>query len=374
LTRIRTRPLEPDDIPVLNAAFCRFVATKRWKSDRTDEQLRCIVQDAPGGPAASWIVEACDGSDWKIVGHHGMCPVRFTYGGQDWLCAKVFNTFVLPEYRDSFLFVRFEMECLREADKRFEANFCTGNPLLRWRKTAGYQGSMHSSVLLFSLQPHHFVCRTLIERVHRRVPSFTGRLKRWLGYLPVLPIRRRSTLALTALSSEQAVDSEFFRTYGDQARLDPGFNLRRDVADLAWRFWRRPGFNGVTLTYTWPNGTRAYAIVDTPNPLFFTLVDISISPRTAEHFALFLNAVLDWCAAHRALGIHFLTCYQAWPEPLRQVLDQCLQSGPWRNRVNHNPHMMLRRLAPLGAQRISALPEWELSYLVIAEATFSQPV
>jgi hypothetical protein len=357
LTRIRTRPLEPDDIPVLNAAFCRFVATKRWKSDRTDEQLRCIVQDAPGGPAASWIVEACDGSDWKIVGHHGMCPVRFTYGGQDWLCAKVFNTFVL-----------------READKRFEANFCTGNPLLRWRKTAGYQGSMHSSVLLFSLQPHHFVCRTLIERVHRRVPSFTGRLKRWLGYLPVLPIRRRSTLALTALSSEQAVDSEFFRTYGDQARLDPGFNLRRDVADLAWRFWRRPGFNGVTLTYTWPNGTRAYAIVDTPNPLFFTLVDISISPRTAEHFALFLNAVLDWCAAHRALGIHFLTCYQAWPEPLRQVLDQCLQSGPWRNRVNHNPHMMLRRLAPLGAQRISALPEWELSYLVIAEATFSQPV
>lgn len=125
MSDLRTRRLEPADEPAFNEAFCRFIRTRYHRRPRSLEHMRWIWHGAPGGDAESWIVEAREAGQWKIVGHHGLCPIRFTCGDEDWLCAKTMRTFLMPEYRDRFLYLRFEQERLADAAQRFDALYST---------------------------------------------------------------------------------------------------------------------------------------------------------------------------------------------------------------------------------------------------------
>jgi hypothetical protein len=370
MTEFRTRPLEAGDEPEFNDAFNRFLNAGAEIPARLPDQMHWIWHRAPGGPALSWLVEAQIDGQWKIVGHHGLCPVRFTLGDQDWLCAKTMNSFLFSEFRDQFLYLRFEQECLNQADDRFHASYSIEPGATRFRSALGYQNLDTWSEFERGLQPLHFVYRTIAYLAHRYSYHVRGSLLHRLASITNLP-PRKSPLPLLELTPAQAAASPFFRDFWAEARLTAGMAPSRDPADLDWRFWSRPSISPnspgySTLTYEWPTGGRAYLIVDTfSNPSFYSLVDFFITPAQPQRFAQLLDSLFSWAASKGALAIACRIVPRGQPQELLQVFQQKMRPFPLRHL---HAKEMPRRLAPLGRARgYSELPPWNSTEILMAD-------
>ncbi len=81
-------------------------------------------QNAPGGKGEVWVIEAeLPNGQKMLIGHHGIMPVRFSYGQDDLLFGKTENTFVHPDFRSKILYPRFERRFAYHYENRFHALF-----------------------------------------------------------------------------------------------------------------------------------------------------------------------------------------------------------------------------------------------------------
>jgi hypothetical protein len=366
MTAFRTRRLEVGDEPELNTAFNRFVSDKDWLQQRSLDRMRWVWHQAPGGPADSWIIEAQNSTGWKIIGHHALCPVRFTLGDEDWLCAKAMNSFLLPEFRDKFLYLRFEQQCLSEADARFDATYSVATGSARLRKAFGYENYATWIDLERGFQPLHLIYRTIAHVRGRHSYHVRGGLLHRLASISSVPVRK-SPLELKEYAPAEAASSSFFADFWDEARLGAGMSPRRDAADLEWRFWKRPAPAVSTLTYSWPEGGRAYFIVDTAtNPAIYALVDFFITPANSQRLECVLDALFAWCARQGALALGFSTTTKGLPPPLLEVFLSKMK--PFALRRYGPPLELPRRLAPLGqARNNSVLPDWNTTPFLMVD-------
>jgi len=319
VTAFRTRRLRLGDESNLNAIYNRIVGRERIKWSRSLEAMRWIWHQAPGGPVDSWVIETEVDTEWTIIGHHALCPVRFTFGDEDLLCAKTMNSFLLPEFRDRFSYLRFEQECLREVDARFDATYSVGAGSSRLRSALGYTNFGTWIQFERGFQPLHVIYRVVANLVGRQSYSARARLLRVLASISAVPVREPSR-ELVELTSIDAPSSRFFSDFWKEARIGAGMAPRRGVEDLEWRFWKRQGFQGTTLTYTSPVG-RAYFIVETANPVIYSLADFYISPPQPELFDNLLDALYVWCAQRGALAVRCRTITQGLPAALLEVLS-----------------------------------------------------
>lgn len=337
MTRFRTRHMTPDDAPVLNGVYNNLQVAPF----RPLEEMRQIWFGGPGGPVKSWIVEADSGAGWQLVGHHGLCPVRFTLGERDLLFAKTVNSFLLPDFRNRFVYLRFEQRCLAEVEREFDATYTLAQYAVRMRAALGYDTSTLELDLERGLRRPEVIARLLMRQVWR-FPCI-----RTFCTWHALP-GRKSSLALTELDNAAAKSSRFFADFWDEARSTAGLAPRRDAADLAWRFWDRPG-RRTTLTHTWLCGTRGYGIVNTSDGLHFTLEDISLSTPRPDLLETLLDSILSWCADRHGLMLSFMTTVESQsPQMLAAFRKQLRGSLSRRHRQQH----VSRRLTALGRERI----------------------
>src|SRR5579863_6846388 len=182
-----------DDAPAFNDAYNSLnVAPLR----PLEEMLR-LWRGGPGGPIRSWIIEADSGTGWRLAGHHGLCPVRFTLGDRDLLFAKTVNSFLLPDYRNRFVYLRFEQRCLAEVEWQFDATYTLAELAVRMRRALGYDSATLELDFEQGLRSPEILSRLLMRMIWRQ-PGV-----RTLGPWRVLP-RRKSPLALTELSDGAA--------------------------------------------------------------------------------------------------------------------------------------------------------------------------
>ena len=341
MTRFRTRPMTLDDAPAFNDAYNSLnVATFR----PLEEMLR-LWRGGPGGPIRSWIVEAENGAGWRLVGHHGLCPVRFTLGDCNLLFAKTVNSFLLPDFRNRFIYLRFEQRCLAEVEWEFDATYTLAELAVRMRGALGYESTTVELDLEQGLRSPEMLSRVLMRMIWRQPGVKT------FGAWRLLP-RRKCPLPLTELTGGAARNSPFFTSFWDEARKTAGLAPRRDAADLGWRFWDRPGAC-TTLTCHWPCGARGYAIVRTGDGVHFTLEDIFLSTPRPALLKVLLDAILSWCADKGGLMLSFMTTAESQPPQMLAVFqDRLKESLSARHRDQH----VSRRLTALGRQRIGA--EW----------------
>jgi hypothetical protein len=167
------------------------------------------------------------------------------------------------------------------------------------------------------------------------------------------------------LNSEAAPVAPFFSDFWNEARGEAGLAPRRDIADLHWRFWGDTQKKRTTLTYTWPSGARAYAIVKHSNPFTFDLEDIFLSPPRADLLQQFLDAIFAWCAERGALMLLFWTSEDGQPPALLEVYRRNMASSLTpRFRDNY----LSRRLSARGRIRIGL--EWPpCNFTIIATPT-----
>jgi len=366
MTVFRTRRLQAGDEYEFNEVFNRFIGNRRVGPPWSLDNMRWIWHQAPGGPADSWIIETQDRSGWKIVGHHALCPVRFTLGEEDWLCAKTMKTFLLPEYRDKFLYLRFEKECLREADARFDATYSLAPGTARMRSALGYHAYSEYIEFERGFHPMQLIYRTMGYLAGRY--SFRARCSLLQRLAAISEADTPpSSIEFTEYTAAEAASSRFFADYWTEARQDAGMAPRRDCADLEWRFWKRPGFKGATLTHTWPQGGRAYCIVDTTsNPLLCSLVDFSLTPANPQLLESLLDALFAWSAQQGALALKFRTLMRGLPPQLMDVFLRKMK--PFAARRFIPAVDMPRRFSPLGYKRMNGmLPDWNTTEFLMLD-------
>ena len=320
MTAFRTRRFEASDELELNAVFKQITRGDSKRPPRPIEQLRWLWYNAPGGSTDSWVVETEEDTGWRIIGHHALTPIRFTFGDEDWLCGKTMNTFILPEFRDKFLYLRFEQRCLREADARYDATYSIAPGTARLRTAFGYENIGNWIRLERGLQPLHLICRGVAELAGRYSYRARVGLLRAFGSISALPTRT-PVLELEEYTAAEAVSSQFFADFWDEARGEAGMAPRRDAADLDWRFWKHPGFEGTTLTYSWPEGGRAYFILDNTagHSAVYSIVDFYITPANPQRLDQVLDALFIWCAQRGALAVNFFTTPRGLPPQLLDV-------------------------------------------------------
>jgi len=329
----------PDDSAALNDAYNSLGVSPF----RPLSEMQRIWRGGPGGAVRSWLIEADDGTGWRLIGHHGLCPIRFTLGERDLLFAKTVNSFLLPDYRNRFVYLRFEQRCLAEVDQDFDATYTLAQLAVRMRNALGYDTTTTELDLEQGLRKPGILPRLLMRLVWR-CPSAKA-LRVWRA----LP-GRKSPLVLKELDGLAARNSCFFSDFWDEARMTAGLAPRRDVADLAWRFWDRPGHNA-TLVYRWRCGSRGYAIVSTADKLHFTLEDIFLSAPRPDLLRQLLESVLSWCADRGGLMMSFMTTAESQsPAMLAAMRDRLSDSLSFRHREQH----LSRRLTTLGRERIGA--------------------
>lgn len=363
MSQFRTRRFHPGDELQIRDLLIKVRPSESKVCHKSLELMRWQWLHAPGGPVDSWIIEnqEPDGS-WRIVGHHGLCPTRFTFGDEDLLFAKTTNTMLLPEYRSRFLYLRFEQECLREADDRFDATYSCAPGTARMRSQLGYANGSYWIHMVRGLQSPEMISRFLGFAAGRCPSSLWNKIKQKILRLSSVADPQLG-LRLEEHSSNEAPKSTFFADFWNSARNAAGVSPRRDVADLAWRFWRRPDSNYSTLTYTWDGGARAYGVVNIADPVIFHLEDIFIVPPRADLLEPFIAAVFRWCASQGALLLHFSTTTDGQPEEFLNVFSRHMYLPPLRQ---FRPQAEFpRRFSPQGKSKIgnTNLP-WNATFLL----------
>lgn len=371
MARLRTRRFSVGDEAALNDVYLHFVSDRWPNAARSLPLMRWLWYESPAGPADSWLVEAenADGS-WRIVGHHGLCPMRFTLGDVDLVCGKTTNTFLMPEFRSEFVYLRFEQQCLAEVRSKYDITYSNAPGVTRLRQALGYV--KHDSWIELEHGSARFdlATRGVMRLVqHRRHAPWTQLARAWRTI--ALQTARRPPFSLVEYSPDEAAASAFFSDFWPQARGEAGLSPRRDVADLSWRYWKRPGARVATLVHTWASGARAFALVDVAYPYNFSLLDFFVTPMRADLLDAFLDALFCWSLQRGALTLRFGTTASGQPAHFMDVFRKRMRPHPmsrWRA-----PSDFVYRVSPAGHAAGLKIPAWNVTDFVVVERPITSP-
>lgn len=130
---LKSKEFELADAIELNDSYNRFTGR-----NRTVAQFEWQWINTPEGLGSMWLL--LDGNN-KIVGHHGLMAIRFSYFGRPILVGKTENCHIHPPYANKGLYFPFEKKFLKTAIKRFDmlyTNQGRGAPA-RVRAKLGYK-------------------------------------------------------------------------------------------------------------------------------------------------------------------------------------------------------------------------------------------
>jgi len=283
MDRFSSRQFQPGDEEDINRLYFEVTGKRRSLSEYLWQW-----HQSPSGSGDIWLIHdnECDG---KLIGHHGVMPIRFTNGAKDLLFGKIENTMVLPEYRSKILYPRYEIRFKEQYQQRYHAIFATmgHDAAIRVRKASGYHFPAEwKTYLLGTSVTSEFACFSwLIGKAFMR-----------LRQRPLLPRDKNMKKALVGagfLTSESASVCPFFQSFWDSARNNHGVAPRRNREDLNWRFWINPYKSHFTFILDNGKGSSGYAIVSpiTSERAVVFLDDYAIAVPSYENYHAFFNAL-----------------------------------------------------------------------------------
>lgn len=307
-TEYRSRRFRDGDAPAINALFEQVTGRRR-----SVEEFEWQWLSAPGGPGEIWLIEAvADNGDATLIGHHGIMPIRFSRGSDDFLFGKTENTMVLPEYRSRILYPRFEKRFAAEYESRFSALFSTTGPpeALRQRRALGYRFSSTWVRARFATgvgATARLLSGILLRRIFARRPGSpqAGEAR----YEPIKVSRAGAPLVLRALTDGQASRDDFFSGFWPGCRSRFGLTPRRDREDLDWRFWSNPYAQHINLVSDACSDETGYVILKTNGARRRSVLieDIVPSNPGIEGFRRLLVSALAWMRANGIDSADFAT-------------------------------------------------------------------
>jgi hypothetical protein len=299
MNKFHVRQYEAGDEVAINNLYFEITGRKR-----SLEQYFWQWHNAPGGSGEIWLIEMIkpDGKV-KLIGHHGLMPIVFSYGKYDLLAGKTENTMVLPEYRRKILYPKYENFFLMHYKKRFDLLFSTfGSPAAtRLRLSLGYEASAKWLNCCWHLGLGAAFSRlafTFSSPQKNKISKITALLCSNIGSVcnKLFPFQKKThaTIPLQALPSDVAQAHPFFKEFWNVARHAYGITPRRNHEDLLWRFWKNPYGVHTTLLCDGSKDGDGYAIVRDLGNQNFRLEDIVIYPLDHSFLINMLNAICEW--------------------------------------------------------------------------------
>lgn len=209
---------------------------------RTPEQYGWEWKETPEGAGQRWVI--CHRDSGRIVGHHGLIPVRMNVYGKSFLAGKTENTMVAQEHRKKLFYPPYEKEALQEATKKFDVFFTTagrGAPGLM-RRRLGYHSIGQWITYVLSASPGY-----LRDRYSSRSAGFPRPiLKGMVGLLSRLYLGGRRFFFRNVSGMRVDRVDEFMEcshrleAFWTENRRYFGLTPERSKPFLDWRFGRNP--------------------------------------------------------------------------------------------------------------------------------------
>ena len=348
------RKYKPGDETAINHLY--FEVTGR---QRTTEQYLWQWHRAPGGVGDVWLIEVEneDGSV-KLIGHHGIMPIRFSCGEKNLLAGKTENTMVHPAFRRKILYPKYEKQFLAAYENRFDLLFSTIGPApaLRQRKALGYRAEKKWLQYAWGLNFGAYcslVATALSYRKQSVVWPIVGKMfsacGKGVNKLSISFGKKITEKNVVALTSKEAMDHGFFEKFWEKSRGDYDLTPRRDREDLKWRFWDNPyhASDFTTLIYDTGENGQGYAIVQNCGNQRFMLCDIVCNPTDKWFCTQMLDSVCNWAQNQGANILRFSTASdQIAPVEVFKAFQRAnmFDKFPFRNRRNTDEQFMLRRI------------------------------
>lgn len=322
---------------------------------RTKEQWAWQWLDAPGGTGEIWLIEADEGSGKKIIGHHGVMPIRFTFGEDDLLFGKTENTFVHPDYREKILYPRFEGRFRSHYEGRFSALFSTTGPgaAIRQRQAQGYESSRKWVTYLWAVDYGRSL-RLFGEYVLRRrgAGKFTNRIA--VKEPPHGPEgATHNGVRITAHEGSGAGQSNFFDSFWGSIRKKYPVTPSRGLADLKWRYWNNPYQAHTTLVLDSETAGAGVAILHKGSDGRIIIDDFYVEMPGADTYNYLLNAVLHWASLSRAACVQFTTTDDSleWLGSSGRRICRYWDFQPYLNKIRKTPAShMPRKICDSGVE------------------------
>lgn len=358
--RYSHRPYRLGDEDAINALYFRITGRKRSR-----EQWAWQWQQAPAGPGDIWLIEAThpDGQV-ELIGHHGIMPIRFTWGERDLLFGKTENTMVLPEYRTKILYPRFERRFAAEYEPRYHALFSTMGPVaaIRQRQAMGYVAENY----WLDLEQAYWPWGTLVRIVqHPRLRL----LRKLVGFMLKPRLRAAIPDGVEFLNASEAREEPFLKKYSIRARKNWGISPSRTAEDLAWRYWDNPYSPRYAVIVRRPNIGNALFIVVHNAPGLANIEDFSIDNVNAEGLTEALQ--LSMIAVKQRLNVSLIRCgftSDAVPASVLPALKQSFKPSfvsKLRNRRKTSTlPSMPRKLTEQGVEEGLANKPWNITMTI----------
>jgi hypothetical protein len=351
------RQYVPGDESTINALY--YSITGRT---RTIEQFHWQWQNAPGGEGDIWLIEAnLKGSETKLIGHHGIMPIRFTYKSDDLLFGKTENTMVLPEYRKKILYTRFEQRFLANYSPRFHSLFSTTGPsaAIRQRIALGYEPSaIWQSYRLGIARFSTF--QGSVSILQKRIFNSTPSAKAIASAHFQKYLNNSAPSNSLFMLDQEASEHDFFDNFWNDARGNYGVAPRRDKEDLRWRFWMNPHIQCLTFINNVSSGDRGYAIISFSSGSA-SLEDWAVINPNVENYKELFQALRQ---SLKRFGITELLTTTTDDEQNKKKLFmdyENLLSKLLRKYRGKTPRQMMRKITDRGLGSHLTTSDWEIS-------------
>jgi hypothetical protein len=233
--------------------------------NRTIEQHAWQWLQSPAGESEMWLIEAEDTNSKKIlVGHHGVIAEAFTYYGKKVRVGKTENTMVLPEYRNNFLYPRYEKIFLSQYESKFHALFSTMGPApaIRVRKAMGYITEHEWLKFYFAREPQLSLELGKNYFFKKRLLIFPSENFIW---------KSKEGVVTNITNDLDVFDFDYF---WEKAAINYGLTPERKRENLNWRFWSNPHITHSTLKIDIEKIGTAIAIVSVRKGRILIIDDI----------------------------------------------------------------------------------------------------
>lgn len=353
MSRFTIRQFQSGDEADINQLYLRVTG-----SSRSIEQYLWQWHQAPSGSGDIWLIHDSEDGN-RLIGHHGVMPIRFTRGTTNLLFGKIENTMVLPEYREKILYTRYELRFKRDYEDRYHALFATVGPAsaIRIRKAGGYdfpvewRSYMLGTSLWSNINCSIFLLRAVLRRGFRSNKNIGKNLS------------GSNRLDAGFLSPDQAASDKFFDNFWEQARGRHGIAPRRNKEDLLWKFWTNPYKQHFTCVVD-DDSCQGFAIVSLAGGIA-KLEDYAVSHPTQVSYQKLFDELLDRLHYNSVKVLRVVTTNDdALSTVLSDFADRELACGRLINKIMSNERRMPRLITKMGALEGLSSGDWHVTGLI----------
>lgn len=361
MTKYKYRKYNPGDENFINELYWKVTGLKR-----SNDQYFWQWFNAPGGKAEIWLIEALhdDGSK-RLIGHHGVMPIRFSYGDNNLLFGKTENTLVHPDYRKKILYPRFEKRFLSKYEQRFHALFSTMGPraAIRQRKAQGYLEVTEWCTKRWSLSSFSKISYIVTKIGFKYLSKMLVKYNQKQFNINAYTI---SGIRISAYNKQEAKKEILFQTYWNNIKRNYGITPSRDYEDLKWRFWDNPYNDYITIVLDHPSMGIGVAIVNKPYKYVAKIDDFTVEYPKSKLYKELIDGLFKYLKINGIHVVEMTTTKETidWVGKNNFEPKICKYNLPLIINKNNLPRKMPRKICPNGKSLSLKETDWYITGIV----------